>query len=824
MKQNEKNGTGSSSRQQNDNIVESDSEDEMKEFGKGDVRTFISKLGEKKKNALQASWSCDVCTLINPQKHTRCLACLTPRLKIVGTNNNHDLKESEKEVMEQHDNDEDDDDNDENDPVSIAVKNTFSLARKNAKPVRVETYDRTVGVSWAGIGSGAAIDAGGTWVELEKKKRMEASGTNAASRKKEPAAPQAPAESEVDGLRIPRDLSTVTAVNFVLTQEVGKLKPKDLRKAIDEQRAIREKQRIEQEAIIASGGGETMAQKIISSTLAELAEAAAEDGDGGNKRQLKEMAFLQSLRDIDKEEKDREFQTQRECIGSDLLTEEELAEIAKTREKTATALATMKRASERVRWKSSLYGSYTQPMRRSCSVSLNVSQPKHEPKFDLYNNDLWAMRKRVLQRFVNAANTIIVRSRVSSRLTMIRRRLAEANAVTKEQVRELVELDNRQAAAGASVVASTASRKEVPQSAFADLVVDLEAFPTFLPKSKDSQANKPLSVDLPDDFVHTSGLALKIPDEADLFKYAEEKVPPISMYFDREESRSLSLRTGAHEEDPVRLNVTVESDEMSSLDAQMEANSEKERLAEELRVGGAAPAEDDGEMTPETKENEMMPVGNPEAVPDLAEAARCWIDPLPALPSLLLQADAETRVFLRNDMFTEAQPEFVLRPVHVELNAPKTRRAEMVSGYGGASLGALEGVATISSRYRPPRQRRYASSTTHVDHEGLWSPSNLPKLLERPLQEDAMSDTDSDDEDEEYNEEEPQWPSVELARTLFSSESMSDQSGPRLDLDRAYVELAVDRESDRVTRTRQIPGALDAVEANIVYPKSKMAW
>ena len=74
VKQNEKDGTGSSSRQQNDNIVESDSKDEMKEFGKGDVRTFISKLGEKKKNALQASWSCDVCTLINPQKHTRCLA------------------------------------------------------------------------------------------------------------------------------------------------------------------------------------------------------------------------------------------------------------------------------------------------------------------------------------------------------------------------------------------------------------------------------------------------------------------------------------------------------------------------------------------------------------------------------------------------------------------------------------------------------------------------------------------------------------------------------------------------------------------------------
>ena len=64
-----------------------------KQFGKGDVRTFISNLGrldnenncdsdiEKDAATLvkESTWSCEVCTLMNPNKSIRCLACLTPR-------------------------------------------------------------------------------------------------------------------------------------------------------------------------------------------------------------------------------------------------------------------------------------------------------------------------------------------------------------------------------------------------------------------------------------------------------------------------------------------------------------------------------------------------------------------------------------------------------------------------------------------------------------------------------------------------------------------------------------------------------------------------
>ena len=135
--------------------------------------------------------------------------------------------------------------------------------------------------------------------------------------------------------------------------------------------------------------------------------------------------FLQSLRDIDKDEKDREFQTQRKCVGSDLLLDEEVQKILATREKMSSVLSTMHRAKQRIRWSTTMFGSHTLPMIRSTCRSLNVAKPAHRPIYDLYNNDLWAVRPH-LQKFVTATNTIIVRRHVSSRLKLIKR-LSDAN-------------------------------------------------------------------------------------------------------------------------------------------------------------------------------------------------------------------------------------------------------------------------------------------------------------------------------------------------------------------------------------------------------------
>jgi hypothetical protein len=58
-----------------------------------------------------------------------------------------------------------------------------------------------------------------------------------------------------EGLRIPPSLDNTTSVNFVLTQEPGKLKPKDLKIAIEKNRAERELRAVEQKKIRDEGGG-----------------------------------------------------------------------------------------------------------------------------------------------------------------------------------------------------------------------------------------------------------------------------------------------------------------------------------------------------------------------------------------------------------------------------------------------------------------------------------------------------------------------------------------------------------------------------------------
>lgn len=58
-----------------------------------------------------------------------------------------------------------------------------------------------------------------------------------------------------EGLRIPAALENTTSVSFVLTQEPGKLKPKDLKIAIEKNRAQRELRAAEQKKIRDEGGG-----------------------------------------------------------------------------------------------------------------------------------------------------------------------------------------------------------------------------------------------------------------------------------------------------------------------------------------------------------------------------------------------------------------------------------------------------------------------------------------------------------------------------------------------------------------------------------------
>jgi hypothetical protein len=103
-----------------------------------------------------------------------------------------------------------------------------------------------------GPGSGAVFDAGSQWVDAlhqkkfkkkQKKRAQEAAAGTGVGLTGTSVGPDGlvPAVSEdriIDGYRIPPTLDSTTAVNFVLTQERGKLKPKDLKAAIEKNRFV----------------------------------------------------------------------------------------------------------------------------------------------------------------------------------------------------------------------------------------------------------------------------------------------------------------------------------------------------------------------------------------------------------------------------------------------------------------------------------------------------------------------------------------------------------------------------------------------------------
>ena len=87
---------------------------------------------------------------------------------------------------------------------------------------------------------------------------------------------------------------------------------------------------------------------------------------------------------------------------------------------------------------------------RATTLSFTLSTPEYVPTYDVYQNDLWSMRRHALQKFQNAGNTVVVRLRCGQRLALIKRFLKQAlgDHMTRGQVKALVERDNRLAAAG----------------------------------------------------------------------------------------------------------------------------------------------------------------------------------------------------------------------------------------------------------------------------------------------------------------------------------------------------------------------------------------
>ncbi|XP_056391164.1 cilia- and flagella-associated protein 221 [Hyla sarda] len=179
---------------------------------------------------------------------------------------------------------------------------------------------------------------------------------------------------EFQNLRFPINLSNPHAVSTVLNQQPGKRKVKDLREGLtDTDKKVKTRQE-----------KETRFQQVIQQSVAE--EEA---------NQLRWQVHL----------------------GSDPISAKHRHLIIEDRQNTEAEYQTLRGCPDltaEYRRESALAGCH-RVLRRTDEY------PRIQPKFDLYLNDLWANRKRVLRRFQQAARTVLIRGRVNGRLSSLRK-------------------------------------------------------------------------------------------------------------------------------------------------------------------------------------------------------------------------------------------------------------------------------------------------------------------------------------------------------------------------------------------------------------------
>ncbi|KAL3666484.1 hypothetical protein V7S43_008732 [Phytophthora oleae] len=286
---------------------------------------------------------------------------------------------------------------------------------------------------------------------------------------------------KVRGIEIPHELNSVTGVTFVLNQEPGKLKPKDLKKAIASNRALRQQQREEQTKLnIGDISGDENEDAITLSFHTLVREEQGFLDRVRVSKQVKDMFFQQELREVSEAEKTLEFQSHKVHLGQRLLSAEQVSHLVTLRELNFQTLTRQQREQLRTMFLNVRYdppivsdrqrqpNDDNQPLllgELKTAVLPAKFVPAYTPDFKLYKNDLWARRQRVLRRLVRAVSTCILRLRAQKRLNRIRAWIGGVN--TRAQVREKVTLDwqsSDQAGGDSGVFTITEKADELTQS------------------------------------------------------------------------------------------------------------------------------------------------------------------------------------------------------------------------------------------------------------------------------------------------------------------------------------------------------------------------
>lgn len=682
----------------------------------------------------------------------------------------------------------------------------------------------TVPVRPRGIGSGIVYDASAQWnttnhkkALLQKLQKLQNSGMDATIQgRNEVIIPRIKDDKLVEGLRVPPSLESTYQVNFVITQEPGKLKPKDLKIAIERNRAEKELRAEEQKKMREEGGGAGLldVRGILAEERLNLAEADP------FKRQLREMAFTADVDDVAKAEIEKSFRVSEECIGSTLLSDDDINLVLQQRER---ALLYKKRTEWRniqAKQHTTLYPPTSSKVKAgTAATTANILSTSLSPSFDSNRNDIWAKRMNTLRRFISLVSRWLIRTRIAKNLVSIKKAMEIAGVKTKEEVKVWVASDNSSKNQGCSKNVVSKKGKDVVSSDentkpstvitmvcsqnnelidkrfivddtlnYKRLQIDRSILKRNLfPKYEFEEGSSRKEID-PDNFKSidlfddSSYFPLKVRPEYEILSYEMLRTPKLAIYFSPGAHKN--LRLGAPEE----LNIRPAADKLLNLyDLKSIAPTEPQLITmskESVKLLSSVPQFD---IFAELK---LPDAPNNKVLQDISEidellSTPSWLtnDPCWSIQELtFFSAKPDIRTYVPEPRLTEMDDDWIFRPMsekleYTEDNTLRTKllkQAGFLSAnmylFGGQESRSVEAPPpcgpTLVDFYMPDNDRHKSGLVCFkTDHERglLTSDKEVPGLRNKKDSADHLTDSESDDDEIYIN----QKPSMAVARKIL---------------------------------------------------------
>ena len=306
-------------------------------------------------------------------------------------------------------------------------------------------------------GSGAVMDGGADYFAQVQRQKAKAAKKKLKRLQREGKAPKVRLRSEGDRLDGSKK-HTPASINKILTKKKGLT-------ATQRREILKARAASPPEKTTAAGGGEgpetisprpdssstlrerirgqrratQQPQQIPASEIVDY-EAARRDiddhaGGGGtrveeidNRQQLQEGQFLEELRKTQVAETERQFKSM-VFIGDQLLSDQDIDLVHRTRAERDAELAEAKRVRDRLALETSAHGPFQTPPTRAVVPAKILDSLKGDtirPDFHSVKNDTWRMRKKVVAKFMHMVTKFLVRSRIDDRLARIKKRLGGA--------------------------------------------------------------------------------------------------------------------------------------------------------------------------------------------------------------------------------------------------------------------------------------------------------------------------------------------------------------------------------------------------------------